>query len=106
MATSSRLQISASLPLALVGLCLHLEHGLDGKGVQAAHMALARTREQWPLLMAPGSGYPVLVNSVLGSESAAVRAGRLEAWASSTWNAWRGRHEWVRSVIRRHRLVA
>jgi hypothetical protein len=91
---------------SLIGLCLHLEHGLTGKQVQAAHMSLARRPKTWPLLPAPTARYSVFVDSILACDSAIARTERIEAWALSTWKVWREQHEWVRSVIQDHGLAA
>jgi Family of unknown function (DUF5946) len=91
---------------SLIGLCLHLEHGFSGRQVQAAHMALARTRNPWRLLAAPTTHYAVTVDSVLACEAAAARAQQIEAWAHSTWDAWRDEQMWVRRMIHNNRLAA
>ncbi len=91
---------------ALFGLCLHLEHGFNGRQVQAAHMALARTRRHWPVLAAPTTHFPVTVDSVVACQTAVARAPQIDAWAQATWDAWRSEQMWVRRMIQNLRLAA
>jgi hypothetical protein len=91
---------------ALVGLCLHLEHGFTGKQVQAAHTALGRTQKHWPALPAPTARFPVTVESVVACATASSRTVQLKVWAQATWEAWRGEQMWVRSIVRLHGLAA
>jgi hypothetical protein len=82
----------------LVGLCLAVEHGFTGRQVQLAHMALARTRKDWPRLEAPGSVYDIHATDVLAAESGEARDAMIAAWMRAVWMAWAHEHDWVRGV--------
>ncbi|MFL6752907.1 MAG: DUF5946 family protein, partial [Sphingomicrobium sp.] len=53
---------------ALIGLCLHLEHGLDGRHVQRVHMELAKQRRDWPRLEGRLPVHGVTVEDVAATE--------------------------------------
>jgi hypothetical protein len=93
---------AASKPIttffALVGLYLACEHGLSGRAVQRAHMALAQTGRDWPVLMAPSGPWPVTVANVLDSAPGRQRDEALRAWASSVWSVWRSEHARIREL--------
>ena len=81
----------------LIGLCLHLEHGLNGREVQRVHMRIPR--RDWPSVEPPTPTWDVTVRDVLDADSKAGRHSLIERWASSVWQAWGPEHEWVEALV-------
>jgi hypothetical protein len=74
----------------LVGLYLHLERGFTGRQVQLAHVKLARTRRQWPVLPLPGERGAVTVFDVMAAPPGHERDRAIHRWCASVWNAVKG----------------
>lgn len=79
---------AVALVFALVGLCLHLEHGWSGAQVQRAHVRLARRRPEWPRLELPPEPRGALdARDVLAAEPGAARDALLRRWCETVWTA-------------------
>lgn len=91
-----------ALVQSLVGLCLHVDHGLDGRQVQRVHKLLADQRPHWPVLDLPPERGPMTVRDVLAHPPGAARAAALEAWAASTWQALSGQRAAIEALLRAH----
>jgi Family of unknown function (DUF5946) len=85
---------------ALVGLCLCVERGFNGRQVQRAHVLLARTGRRWPAFAPPGFVGAVVVADVVATTAGAGREAALLRWCASVWDAWAAEHERVRALIK------
>jgi hypothetical protein len=75
---------------ALVGLFLHVEHGLTGRQVQRVHRILAAQRPPWPRFALPDDRGPITIHDVIAEPPGERRDRAIESLATSTWNACRG----------------
>jgi hypothetical protein len=75
---------------ALVGLFLHVEHGLTGRQVQRVHHILATLRPAWPRFALPDDRGPITIHDVIAEPPGERRDRAIESLATSTWNACRG----------------
>jgi Family of unknown function (DUF5946) len=78
------------LAQALIGLYLHVEHGLTGRQVQRIHQIVADRRPQWPRFALRADRGLMTVRDVVAEPPGDRRDRAIEAWATSTWRAWRG----------------
>jgi len=76
---------------ALVGLYLHVEHGLTGRQVQRVHQIVADRCPEWPRFALPADRGPMTVGDVVVEPPGDRRDRAIEAWAASTWQACRHR---------------
>ncbi|MGZ4114759.1 MAG: DUF5946 family protein [Actinomycetota bacterium] len=74
---------------ALIGLYLHVEHGLTGREVQRVHKLLADQRPAWPTFVLLRDRGAMSVGDVLAAEPGTGRDRAIEAWARSTWGSCR-----------------
>jgi uncharacterized protein DUF5946 len=72
---------------ALVGLYLHVVHGLTGRQVQRVHKLLADRRPAWPTFALPDDRGSMSASQVLAQPPGDARDRAIEAWATSTWEA-------------------
>ncbi|MFZ5872442.1 MAG: DUF5946 family protein [Actinomycetota bacterium] len=84
---------------ALVGLFLHVEHGLTGREVQRVHQLLASRRTHWPMFVLPEDRGSITVQDVLAEPPGSRRDRAIEAWAASTWEACRSHRESIRAFL-------
>ncbi|MFN2491073.1 MAG: DUF5946 family protein [Actinomycetota bacterium] len=84
---------------ALVGLLLHVEHGLTGRQVQRVHHILASQRPPWPTFALSDDLGPVTIHDVITEPPGDRRDRAIEAWAVSTWNACRALRESVLTFL-------
>lgn len=80
---------SIRLAQALVGLYLHVEHGLTAQQVQRIHQIVADRRPEWPRFALPMDRGPMTVGDVVAEPRGERRDRAIEAWATSTWQACR-----------------
>lgn len=85
---------------ALVGLYLHLEQGLDGRAVQRAHMALARTGRSWPTWPLPDERGAMTAADVLAHPPGTERHQAIDDWCRAVWAAYASCHEAVAVIAR------
>lgn len=80
-----------ALTFALLGLYLHLEHGVSGRDVQRAHMALAKQKDQlpWPSLALPPSRGAITAADVLRAAPGAERDRAIDEWCAAVWREYR-----------------
>jgi Family of unknown function (DUF5946) len=78
-----------AITFALVGLYLHVEHGLSGRQVQRAHMQLAKQKRAWPAFALPRERGPMTVADVMAAPPGAERDAAIERWCASVWSAFR-----------------
>jgi Family of unknown function (DUF5946) len=84
---------------ALVGLFLHVEHGLTGRRVQRVHRILAAQRPAWPRFALPDDRGLITVHDVMAEPPGERRDRAIEAWATSTWNACRGLRRSIQAFL-------
>ncbi len=75
------------LTFALIGLYLHVERGFSGRQVQQAHRTLGRRRRAWPRFPLPAGRGSITAVDVIAAAPGAARNEAIDAWASSTWQA-------------------
>jgi Family of unknown function (DUF5946) len=78
------------LAQALIGLYLHVEHGLTGRQVQRIHQIVGDRRPQWPRFALRADRGLMTVRDVVAEPPGGRRDRAIEAWATSTWRVWRG----------------
>lgn len=64
------------------------ERGYSGRQVQLAHMRLARSKREWPRLVAPEPMGSINVNTVLRQPPGDSRDQMIRAWAREVWQSW------------------
>ncbi|HWP45859.1 MAG TPA: DUF5946 family protein [Candidatus Limnocylindrales bacterium] len=94
-----------ALTFALVGLYLHIEKGFSGRQVQRVHMALARSKRNWPSFALPRERGSITVRQVMATPAGPGRDKAIEAWCVSVWDAFRGSHEEVVDLLRQYGIV-
>ena len=72
---------------ALVGLYLHVDHGLTGRQIQRVHQLVANRRPTWPALELPADRGPMSVRDVVAEPPGEGRDRAIEAWAASVWRS-------------------
>lgn len=82
---------------ALLGICLALEHGANGREVQLAHMKLAKTRREWPRLIPTTHSFETTIQDVLDADSPDLQR-LLREWMKCSWGAWAHEHERIRAL--------
>ena len=87
-----------TLVFALVGLCLHLEHGYDGLAIRTFHQRMANSKRDWPRLNLPQVRGEVTPTEVMAAPES-DRAGAVSAWSASVWAAYADDHEEIRAVV-------
>jgi hypothetical protein len=83
---------------ALIGLCLHLERGLNGRQVQLAHMQLAHRRKGWPSFPVPSEEGALTVHYVLRRSAGPERDAAIHDWCATVWRTWQHVHAQVRAL--------
>ncbi|HEX8726189.1 MAG TPA: DUF5946 family protein [Gemmatimonadaceae bacterium] len=94
-----------SLTFALVGLYLHLERGFTGRAVQLAHMAMAKTKHDWPRFALPAERGAVTAQDVMAAAPGAARDRAIDTWCASVWEAYRESHRAVGELLHRHGVI-
>jgi len=85
---------------ALIGLYLAFEKGYTGRQVQLAHMALAKTRREWPPFASPKGQAGLTVASVVNGLNEDNYRERINAWGKAVWHWWKPEHESVGDLIK------
>ena len=93
------------LTFALVGLCLHLDHGFSGRQVQLAHMALAKRSKTWPSFRLPSERGAMTAQHVMAAPAGSDRDHAIDAWCASVWDAFKASHAEVQALLERHAIV-
>jgi len=98
-----------ALTFALVGLYLHVEHGVSGRDVQRAHMALAKPalakqKQAWPSFALPPERGEITAVEVMSAPAGAARDQAIDAWCASVWNAFRDSGAAVGALLQEHGL--
>lgn len=81
------------ISFALIGLYLAFERGYTGRQVQLAHMALAKTRRDWPRFEPPKAKAEITVADVVKGLTAANHRERISAWGKAVWKTWAAERE-------------
>jgi len=81
-------QASQSVWVHLVGLCLSLEHGYDGRTSARAKARVAVPNATLEWLDPPSSLGPITVLDVLATASAEEHRATVRRWAMAVWAAW------------------
>ena len=87
---------------ALIGLYLTFERGYTGKEVQHAHMALGKTRREWPRFNPPAGKDALTVRDVLQNLNEANYKEKINAWGRSVWELWLSEHETVKELVEKY----
>lgn len=74
---------------ALVGLYLHVEHGLTGRRIQRTHQILADRNPAWPTFVLPANRGSLTARDVVAADPGDDRDAAIERWATATWTACR-----------------
>ncbi len=88
------------LTFALVGLYLHLDHGLKGREVQRVHLRLAQQKEQWPIFPQPQDRGQMQASDVLAFPAGDERIRAIDAWCAIVWESYRESHHAVAAFLR------
>ena len=88
-----------SVTLHLVGLCLWLEHRVEGDRLDAITARLARDERSWPWLPPPRR-YGMTVADLFAARDGAEHVALVRRWAEATWDAWSAHHPTVRAWAR------
>jgi hypothetical protein len=75
------------LAMALVGLFLHVDHGMTGKQVQRIHQLLGNQRPEWPQSSLPDDRGPMTVRDVWAASPGESRNGAIPTWCATTWES-------------------
>ena len=89
----------------LIGLYLHVEHGLTGRQVQRVHQILANQRPAWPAFTLPPNRGSMTVRDVVAQPPGGRRDAAIEAWIASTWKACRDLREPVEAFLSSHGIT-
>lgn len=87
---------------ALIGLCLHLEHGRTGREVQQAHMRLARVRRDWPVFALPTERGAIGPADVLAEAADPDRVAAVRGWCEAVWGAYAASQASVRALLEQY----
>jgi len=74
-----------ALVFALIGLYLHVEHGITGRQIQRIHMYLAQRRRDWPRLPLPAERGHITIADVLAEAPGLPRDTAIHNWCVSVW---------------------
>ena len=88
-----------SIAFALIGPFLVFERGYTGRQVQLAHMALAKTRRQWPLFNRPITKARLTIFDALAGLTAQNYQAQIKSWAESVWEVWHSEHQAVSRLL-------
>ena len=88
-----------AVAFALIGLQLYVEQNRSGKGVQLAHMKLAKRRKAWPKFNLPRQRGTIIVSDVLAAPTGDERDEMIRRWCVSVWDAWADSHAQVRVLL-------
>ncbi len=84
---------------ALIGLDLVFERGYTGRQVQKVHIALGKTRRQWPHFVPPSGKAALTVRDVLENVSRDSYAGWVYQWGKSVWDLWQAEHVEISRLV-------
>lgn len=73
------------ITFALVGLYLHVEHGVTGRDIQRAHMILGRQKQPWPSFALPRSRGAITPADVMQAPEGSERDRVIDEWCASVW---------------------
>ena len=73
------------ITFALVGLYLHVEHGVSGRDVQRAHMHLAKRKQEWPAFALPRSRGAMTPADVMAAPAGPERDRAIDQWCEAVW---------------------
>jgi hypothetical protein len=90
-------QSAQSVCTHLVALCLSLEHGLDVEELRPLMGDLSKGRWVEPVWLEPPTAFPLTILDLLDAGTPAAYGARVHQWAVATWEAWKGRHDQVRT---------
>ena len=93
-----------AVAFALVGLCLHLEQGYNGRDVQRAHMTLANRSKTWPVFPLPIERGSVTALEVLAAPASEKRDAAIHDWCAAVWKAYAEQAPAVRALLVEHRI--
>ena len=103
--TATRDHTPIGLVFALIGLYLHVEHGLTGKQVQKVHMILGRDKRDWPALALPRDRGAMTATDVLAVPAGAQRDEAIDAWCASVWDAYRDSRQTIVELLQQYELT-
>jgi Family of unknown function (DUF5946) len=88
------------LTFALVGLYLHLNHGLTGREVQRVHLRLAQQKEKWPTFPQPPDRGKMRASDVMAFPAGAERVRAIDDWCATVWESYLECHPAVAAFLR------
>jgi hypothetical protein len=88
-----------TLAFALIGLYLHIEKNFSGRGVQIAHVNLAKHRKQWPRFDLPESRGNITVYDVISAPESLEQDKIIRKWSTSVWEAYSESHKKVADLV-------
>ncbi len=89
---------------ALVGLFLAFERGYTGRQVQLAHMALGKTKRDWPRFEpSKGTAKLTVADALRGLDEKNYRD-RINAWGKAVWDLWKPEHGHVAALVNKFLL--
>jgi hypothetical protein len=77
-----------ALMFALVGLYLRAERRLTGAEIQDIHVALACSKQSWPVISLPAERGTLSVVEVVAVPEGPEREAAIDAWCSDVWAAY------------------
>ena len=84
---------------ALIGLYLAFERGYTGRQVQLAHMALGKTRRDWPRFVMPVTRAGMTIHEVVNGLNGENFRERINSWAKAVWETWGDEHQRVTVLV-------
>lgn len=91
-----------TLAFALVGLYLHVEHGMDGSTVQRVHRRMGSDRRDWPLYAIPVERADLDPRSVLTEAPGPARDQAIDRWCAAVWLTYASERDRVVSLAVQH----
>ncbi|HWS70960.1 MAG TPA: DUF5946 family protein [Thermoanaerobaculia bacterium] len=93
------------ITFALVGLYLHVEHGVSGRDVQRAHMLLARQKQPWPTFALPPTRGAITPADVMQAPEGPERDRAIDDWCAAVWREYAATaRTTIAELLRRHEL--
>lgn len=99
---SGRKTRTKTVVFGLIGLCLALEKGFNGRQVQLAHMQIARVRKDWPRPEPPVRPAAITVLDVLKVPDGPEKDAMIRQWMAAVWASWADQQAWVRDMTARY----
>ena len=104
--TASKADKPIGLVFALVGLCLHIEFGFDGRQVQKAHMLLARRKHDLPKITIPDDRGETYATRILAIGAGTERDAAIHQWTKDVWAMFaESERQKIRDYLANHQIA-